>query len=81
VVNRSCQTCEYCKRTGAEAFCDAPTHLTTGKWGTFQEYITVSALYAHKIPDGVDLAKAAPTQCAVSRIHIMPDFSALLTQQ
>uniref|UniRef100_A0A914EHG3 alcohol dehydrogenase n=1 Tax=Acrobeloides nanus TaxID=290746 RepID=A0A914EHG3_9BILA len=64
IVNRLCQTCEFCKRTGAEAFCDAPTHLTTAKWGTFQQYITVSALHAHKIPDGVDLAKAAPTQCA-----------------
>uniref|UniRef100_A0A914CI57 Enoyl reductase (ER) domain-containing protein n=1 Tax=Acrobeloides nanus TaxID=290746 RepID=A0A914CI57_9BILA len=47
-----------------EAFCDTPTHLTMAKWGTFQQYITVSALRAHKIPDGVDLAKAAPAQCA-----------------
>uniref|UniRef100_A0A914CEZ7 alcohol dehydrogenase n=1 Tax=Acrobeloides nanus TaxID=290746 RepID=A0A914CEZ7_9BILA len=68
-VNRSCQTCEFCKRTGAEAFCDSPTHLLTAKWGTFQQYITVSALQAQKIPDGVDLAKVAPTQCAGCTIY------------
>ena len=51
--------------------------LISNQFGTFQQYVTVAAIYAHLIPNGVDLAKAAPLQCAVSYkyfLHFYTNF-------
>uniref|UniRef100_A0AC34RQ64 Enoyl reductase (ER) domain-containing protein n=1 Tax=Panagrolaimus sp. JU765 TaxID=591449 RepID=A0AC34RQ64_9BILA len=59
----TCQNCEYCK-TASEFFCEDIKFAAVATHGTFQEYCVISALHAHKLPDGIDLAKAAPLHCA-----------------
>uniref|UniRef100_A0AC35GWJ4 Enoyl reductase (ER) domain-containing protein n=1 Tax=Panagrolaimus sp. PS1159 TaxID=55785 RepID=A0AC35GWJ4_9BILA len=59
----SCFECESCK-TSNEHYCDKLKLAAIHSHGTFQEYSVVSATHAHKLPDGIDLAKAAPLHCA-----------------
>jgi propanol-preferring alcohol dehydrogenase len=59
----SCFECESCKSAN-ENYCDSLKLSGIHTHGTFQEYAIVSASHAHKLPDGIDLAKAAPLHCA-----------------
>lgn len=69
----SCGECEQC-RNGDEQFCDGPggtvwTYSGTGRDGQptaggYSTCITVEQDYVCRIPDGLDLAKAAPLMCA-----------------
>ncbi|KAE9548420.1 hypothetical protein FO519_008372 [Halicephalobus sp. NKZ332] len=59
----SCQDCEYCK-VANEFHCKDLKLAAIHTHGTFQEYTVVSARHVHKIPDNVDLSKAAPLHCA-----------------
>src|SRR5215831_14194780 len=56
-------TCKFCRR-GAENLC--PSSLYTG-WdadGGYAEYMTVPAVYAHRLPAGYTDAELAPLLCA-----------------
>ncbi len=69
----SCGECEQC-REGDEQFCDGPggtvwTYNGTGRDGLptaggYSSCITVEADYVCRIPDGIELAGAAPLLCA-----------------
>jgi propanol-preferring alcohol dehydrogenase len=59
----SCFECDSCKSAN-ENYCDSLKLSGIHTNGTFQEYTTVSAAHAHKLPDKIDLAKAAPLHCA-----------------
>ncbi|MDX1907930.1 MAG: NAD(P)-dependent alcohol dehydrogenase [Bacteroidia bacterium] len=68
----SCRTCEYCQE-GLEQFCvpgntivfDSPDrHLGTQTYGGYAESIVVDEGYVLHMPDGLDLAAAAPLLCA-----------------
>lgn len=61
----TCQNCEYCK-TSCEFHCNEIKFAAIETYGTFQEYCVISAIHAHKLPNGIDLAKAAPLHCAVN---------------
>jgi propanol-preferring alcohol dehydrogenase len=59
----TCGVCKYC-RSGAENLC--PRSLYTG-WdanGGYAEYLTVPAVYAHRLPDGYTDEELAPLLCA-----------------
>ena len=60
----SCFGCESCK-SGQEQLCDSLKLAAIHSHGTFQEYCIVNATHAHRLPDEIDLAKAAPLHCAV----------------
>uniref|UniRef100_A0A7E4VP40 alcohol dehydrogenase n=1 Tax=Panagrellus redivivus TaxID=6233 RepID=A0A7E4VP40_PANRE len=62
-INGSCLICEHCK-SGTDNLCVAPLNSGFTRNGTFQQYALVKASEAAKIPDGVDLAQAAPILCA-----------------
>uniref|UniRef100_A0A7E4VQ64 alcohol dehydrogenase n=1 Tax=Panagrellus redivivus TaxID=6233 RepID=A0A7E4VQ64_PANRE len=62
-VNRTCLSCEYCKR-GYEPNCETAINSGLGINGTFQQYALTKGSEAAKIPDNVDLIKAAPILCA-----------------
>lgn len=59
----ACGECEYCE-TGWETLCPNQRNGGYSVDGSFGEYMLVDARYAPKIPDGVDLAAAAPVLCA-----------------
>jgi uncharacterized zinc-type alcohol dehydrogenase-like protein len=68
----SCQHCAACER-GLEQYCDQfPTvtyngidrHDQTPTFGGYSEKIVVSSKFVLRIPDGLDLAAAAPLLCA-----------------
>ena len=68
----SCQHCEPCQH-GLEQYCDEfPTvtyngfdrHDKTQTFGGYSEKIVVSEKFVLKVPDGLDLAGAAPLLCA-----------------
>ncbi len=68
----SCQHCEPCHH-GLEQYCaEFPTltynsidrHDHTPTYGGYSEKIVVSDKFVLKVPDGLDLAGAAPLLCA-----------------
>lgn len=68
----SCQHCEPCQH-GLEQYCEefpTPTyngtdrHDHTATYGGYSEKIVVSDKFVLKVPDGLDLAGAAPLLCA-----------------
>lgn len=66
MVNRICGVCENCHVSGRDNKCENQTECILSKFGTFQQYITVSESEAVRLPEHVDLKKAAPLMCAVS---------------
>ncbi|WP_418276837.1 alcohol dehydrogenase AdhP [Isoptericola jiangsuensis] len=59
----ACGECEYCQ-TGRETLCPNQANGGYSVDGSFGQYMLVDARYAPLIPDGVDLAAAAPILCA-----------------
>jgi len=59
----ACGECEYCE-TGWETLCPAQTNSGYSVDGSFGEHMIVDARYCPIIPEGVDLAAAAPILCA-----------------
>jgi propanol-preferring alcohol dehydrogenase len=59
----ACGECEYCQ-TGRETLCPAQNNGGYSVDGSFGQYMLVDATYAPLVPDGVDLAAAAPILCA-----------------
>ncbi|WP_299274316.1 alcohol dehydrogenase AdhP [uncultured Georgenia sp.] len=59
----ACGDCEYCQ-TGWETLCENQQNSGYSVDGSFGEYMLTDARYCAKIPDGVDLAAAAPILCA-----------------
>lgn len=68
----SCRHCPPCKQ-GLEQYCEAGSTLTYGSYdrhdqkptyGGYSEKIVASEKFVVKIPDGLDLAGAAPLLCA-----------------
>ncbi|KAE9548418.1 hypothetical protein FO519_008370 [Halicephalobus sp. NKZ332] len=64
ILTRACNKCEFCHKQNYEQFCDDQENCVSSKFGTFQQYATISEDQALLIPDGVDLIQAAPLQCA-----------------
>ncbi|VVT44527.1 uncharacterized protein SAPINGB_P000446 [Magnusiomyces paraingens] len=62
-VNSTCLDCRFCLQ-GADGNCPKATYSGFTHDGTFQQYGTVKAAHAARIPDGVDLAMVAPILCA-----------------
>ena len=60
----TCQNCEYCK-LACEFQCVDLKLAAIHVHGTYQEYTVVAAHHVHKLPENVDLTKAAPLHCAV----------------
>ena len=62
-IHSACGHCEWC-RSGRENLC--PEFESTGcdVNGGYAELVTVPAAFAHRIPDGIPDAKAAPLLCA-----------------
>ncbi|HCU91582.1 MAG TPA: zinc-binding alcohol dehydrogenase family protein [Actinobacteria bacterium] len=56
-------TCEYCRR-GSENLCPASVYTGWDINGGYAEYLTVSAAYAHPLPDGFSDTELAPLLCA-----------------
>jgi len=59
----TCQNCEYCK-LACEFQCVDLKLAAIHVHGTYQEYTVVAAHHVHKLPENVDLTKAAPLHCA-----------------
>lgn len=59
----ACGECEYCE-TGWETLCESQRNSGYSVDGSFGEYMLVDSRYCPVIPDGVDLAAAAPILCA-----------------
>lgn len=68
----SCRECEHCKH-GEEQFCDSGWTVVFNSadkkhggitYGGFSESIVVDENYVVKVPEGLDLAAAAPILCA-----------------
>lgn len=68
----SCQTCPACEQ-GLEQYCAAGNTMTYGSldrhdgrptYGGYSEKIVASEKFVVKVPDGLDLAGAAPLLCA-----------------
>ncbi|WP_369695887.1 alcohol dehydrogenase AdhP [Streptomyces abyssomicinicus] len=59
----ACGECEFCE-TGRETLCPDQKNGGYSVDGSFGQYMLVDAAYAPVIPDGVDLAAAAPILCA-----------------
>jgi propanol-preferring alcohol dehydrogenase len=59
----ACGECEYCQ-TGWETLCESQQNSGYSVDGSFGEYMLVDSRYCPIIPDGVDLAAAAPILCA-----------------
>uniref|UniRef100_A0A7E4ZVL0 alcohol dehydrogenase n=1 Tax=Panagrellus redivivus TaxID=6233 RepID=A0A7E4ZVL0_PANRE len=62
-VNASCEQCEMCHR-GYDQNCHEAQNSGLHVNGTFQQYAIVHAYEAPKLPQGIDMAKAAPILCA-----------------
>ncbi|KAI6192321.1 hypothetical protein M3Y97_00324500 [Aphelenchoides bicaudatus] len=63
-LNSCCLSCEFCK-LGLEMHCSQPKFTGYSLLGTFQQFTTIKSTCAVRVPDGLDLAKAAPALCAV----------------
>lgn len=59
----ACGTCRHC-RTGWETLCEEQKNAGYSVHGSFGEYMVVTARYAARIPEGVDLVEVAPILCA-----------------
>ncbi|GAA4727116.1 alcohol dehydrogenase AdhP [Isoptericola chiayiensis] len=59
----ACGECEFCE-TGRETLCPNQANGGYSVDGSFGQYMLVDAAYAPVIPEGVDLAAAAPILCA-----------------
>lgn len=59
----ACGACEYCE-TGWETLCPHQENSGYSVDGSFGQYMLVDSRYCPLIPDGVDLAAAAPVLCA-----------------
>ncbi|MDM7856212.1 alcohol dehydrogenase AdhP [Cellulomonas alba] len=59
----ACGECEYCQ-TGWETLCPNQRNGGYAVDGSFGQFMLVDARYCPRIPDGVDLAAAAPILCA-----------------
>ncbi|WP_062522394.1 alcohol dehydrogenase AdhP [Demequina silvatica] len=59
----ACGECEYCE-TGWETLCPNQRNGGYSVNGSFGEYMVVDSRYCPVLPDGVDLAQAAPILCA-----------------
>jgi len=59
----ACGECEYCE-TGWETLCPQQKNGGYAVDGSFGQYMLVDSRYCPIIPDGVDLAAAAPILCA-----------------
>jgi alcohol dehydrogenase, propanol-preferring len=59
----ACGECEYCE-SGWETLCPNQKNGGYSVDGSFGQYMLVDATYCPVIPDGVDLAAAAPILCA-----------------
>lgn len=64
----ACWQCAYCK-LGEEPYCDSPSYSGYTIDGLFQQYTTVDAAGAPKIPKHVDMAAVAPILCAGSTVY------------
>lgn len=62
-VNGTCLDCSFCLQ-GADGNCPGARYSGFTHPGTFQQYCTVKAAHAARIPDGIDLAEVAPILCA-----------------
>lgn len=62
-VNGTCLDCNFCLQ-GADGNCSQARYSGFTHPGTFQQYCTVKAAHAARIPEGVDLAEVAPILCA-----------------
>lgn len=62
-INGTCLDCRFCLQ-GAEGNCPKGSYSGFTTPGTFQQYTTVKAAHAARIPEGVDMAMAAPILCA-----------------
>lgn len=58
----SCWKCEYCY-DGHEQLCNRPVYSGYTHDGSFQQYATVDAMGAPKIPQDVDLLRVGPILC------------------
>lgn len=59
-----CDTCKLCKMN-KEALCNTPNKFTYGKyWGGYSTHLQQPASHFFKVPENLDLAKAAPLLCA-----------------
>jgi propanol-preferring alcohol dehydrogenase len=77
-VWQTCETCEYC-RSDREELCHS--RVVTGEQvdGGYAEYMVSNANHTYRIPEGLDLAAAAPLFCpgitafsAVKKLGIQP---------
>lgn len=59
----ACGACEYCE-TGWETLCPHQENSGYSVDGSFGQYLLVDSRYCPLIPDGVDVAAAAPVLCA-----------------
>ncbi|KAI1609807.1 chaperonin 10-like protein [Exophiala viscosa] len=62
-ISYVCHTCESCIK-GREQHCPEARFTGITMEGTYQQYIAVPAIYATRIPEGVDLDQAAPVMCS-----------------
>lgn len=62
-LNKTCMSCSYCEE-GHESNCDKSELSGYTRDGTFQQYATADLLQAVKLPEGTNLAEAAPILCA-----------------
>ncbi|MGE5664892.1 MAG: alcohol dehydrogenase catalytic domain-containing protein [Deltaproteobacteria bacterium] len=59
----ACGRCAPC-RSGAEMLCAAQRSTGVTVNGGYAEFVKAPAAFVHRIPDGMDLAEAAPLLCA-----------------
>lgn len=62
-LRHTCGECDYC-RTGKENLCESSRFTGYHADGGYAEYAVVPAAYAYAIPDGLEVANAAPLLCA-----------------
>jgi propanol-preferring alcohol dehydrogenase len=62
-LNRTCGSCEYCRR-GLENLCENAKFTGYDVDGGYAEYVTVHEDFAYPIPEGFEDADAAPLLCA-----------------
>ncbi len=61
-VAGTCGRCEHCQ-SGAENLCQSATFTGWDRDGGFADQLTISADFAHHLPDGLPDAEAAPLLC------------------
>ena len=67
----TCGTCNQCAR-GAEQFCETGQMIGLDRQGGFAESITLPAVNAHHIPEGVSTEAAAVMMCStVTSLHAL----------